>query len=148
MNHVHSQKLLSGAVITGIINAVINGIINWFQVKGQAGIKLTTDSISSTEHTVMSGAIILAFTLSVIIASIAYFTVKVEGKPKYFPFAFLVTLRNAFFLFGIFVTMAILWQRFAGTVEVSPLFAACIVGVVAGLVAGVTDYLTKKELFK
>ena len=146
MKKENSHKLLTGAVVTGIINAVINGLINWFQVKGQSGIMITSDSISGQEHTVMSGAIILAFTLSVIIASIAYFTVKAEGKPSYFPSAFLLTLRNAFFLFGLIVTLAILWQRLAGSVTVMPAVAATLVGAIAGIVAGVTDYLTKKEL--
>lgn len=146
MNKVNSEKLIHGAFVTGIINAVINGIINWFQVSGKSEILLTVDSISNREHTVMSGAIILAFTLSVIIASIGYFTLKMNDKPKYFPTAFVATLKNAFFLFGVFVTLAILWQRFAGSVSVSPVVAAIIVGTIAGIVAGVTDYLTKNEI--
>ena len=146
MNKVNSGKLIHGAMVTGIINAVVNGIINWFQVSGKSEIMLTVDSISNKEHTVMGGAIILAFTLSVIIAGIGYFTLKLNEKPKFFPTAFIVIVKNAFFLFGVFVTLAILWQRFAGSVSVSPVMAAIIVGVIAGIVAGVTDYLTKKEL--
>jgi hypothetical protein len=146
MNKINSESLIHGAIVTGIINAVINGIINWFQVSGKPEILLTVDSISNKEHTVMGEAIILAFTLSVIIASIGYFTLKLNDKPNYFPTAFKVTVKNAFFLFGVFVTLAILWQRFAGSVSVSPVMAAIIVGVIAGIVAGVTDYLTKREL--
>ena len=146
MNKVNSEKLIHGAMVTGIINAAVNGIINWFQVSGKPEIMLTVDSISNKEHTVMGGAIILAFVLSVIITSIGFFTMKLKTRPKYFPTAFFLTFRNAFFLFGVFVTLAILWQRFVGTVSVSPVMAAIVVGAIAGIVAGVTDYLTKKEL--
>ncbi len=146
MNKVNSGKLIQGAMATGIINAIINGIINWFQVSGNSEIMLTVDSISNKEHTVMGGAIILAFVLSVIITSIGFFTMKLRSRPKYFPTAFFLTFRNAFFLFGLFVTIAILWQRFVGSVSVSPVMAAIVVGAIAGIVAGVSDYLTKKEL--
>jgi hypothetical protein len=141
-------RLLHGAVISGGINAVINGIIHWFQVKGQPLISITADSISTKEHTVMGSAIILAFTLSAIIACISWFTFKGSAKPKFFPGGVLLILKNAFLLFGLFVTLAILWQRIVGTVEVTPLTAAVVVGMIAGLVAGLTDYLTKKELVK
>ena len=146
MNKVNPEKLIHGAIVTGIINAAVNGIINWFQVSGKPEIMLTVDSISNKEHTVMGGAIILAFVLSVIITSIGFFTMKLPGKPQYFPTAYFLTFRNAFFLFGVFVTLAILWQRFVGSVSVSPVMAAIIVGAIAGIVAGVSDYLTKKEL--
>jgi len=141
-------RLLHGAVISGGINAVINGIIHWFQVKGQPLISLTADSISNQEHTVMGSAIILAFTLSVIIACISWFTFKESGKPKFFTGGIFLILKNALFLFGLFITLAILWQRFVGTVEVTPFIAALIVGLIAGVVAGLTEYLTKKELAK
>ena len=143
-----SGRLLHGAVISGGINAVINGIIHWFQVKGQSLISVTVDSISNKEHTVMGSAVILAFMLSFIIACISWFTYKESGKPNFFPRGFFLILKNAFFLFGVFVTIAILWQRFAGTVEVTPFIAAVIVGLIAGVVAGMTDYLTKNELAK
>ena len=148
MKEITSNKLIHGALVTGLINAVINGLINWFQVKGHTGILLTNDSITNKVPTVMGGAIILAFTLSVIMATIGYFTLKIPNKPGYFPKAFLLTFRNAFFLFGVFITLAILWQRLMGSIEVSPVISAVIVGIIAGLVAGVTDFLTKRELIK
>lgn len=143
-----TRKLIRGSILTGIINALINGIINWFQVKGEALVRITVDSISNNEHTVMGGAVMLALILSVIIASIAWLTTKAAGKPRFFPVALLLILKNALFLFGLFITLAILWQRFAGSMEVTPAIAAALTGVFAGLVAGVTDYLTKKELLK
>ena len=143
-----TERILHGAILSGGINAVINGIIHWFQVKGDSSIKVTVDSISEKTHTVMGSAVLLAFILSVIIACISWFTFKESGKPKFIIGGLFLILKNAFFLFGLFITMAILWQRFVGTVEVTPCVAAVIVGLIAGIAAGMTDYLTKKELIK
>ncbi len=78
-----TRKLIRGSILTGIINALINGIINWFQVKGEALVRITVDSISNNERTVMGGAVMLALILSVIIASIAWLTTKAAGKPRF-----------------------------------------------------------------
>ena len=53
-----NADLVKAALMSGGINAVINGLINWFQVKGKSEIFLTVDSISTTEHTVLGGAVI------------------------------------------------------------------------------------------
>jgi hypothetical protein len=142
----HSANMTTAAIFTGAINAVINGIINWFQVKGKTELFLTVDSISTTEHTVMGGAVILATSLAIILTSIGYFTMKVPDKPAYFPKAFFLTLKNAFFTFGIITILSILLQRYAGSITVTPIVAAIIVALIAGLVAGIIDFMTKKEL--
>jgi hypothetical protein len=143
-----TSKLIQGGLATGIINALINGIINWFQVRGQSSVRITVDSISNNDHTVMGGAVLLALLLSVIIASIAWLTIKVQDKPRFFPGVAMLILKNAFFLFGLFIVLAILWQRFAGSVEVAPVIAAILTGIFAGIVAGVTDFLTRRELIR
>ena len=145
-SHGHSSDILKAALFSGTLNAVINGIINWFQVKGKTELYLTVDSISTGGHTVLGGAVILATTLAIILTSIGYFTFKAPNKPSYFPRVFLLTIKNAFFTFGILVTISILLQRFAGSISVTPLMAAIIVAIIAGLVAGIIDYMTKKEL--
>jgi hypothetical protein len=142
----HSANMATAAVFTGVINAVINGIINWFQVKDKAELFLTVDSISTKEHTVLGGAVILATSLAIILTSIGYFTLKAPGKPAFFPKAFFLMLKNAFFTFGIITILSILLQRYAGSVSVTPVAAAIIVALIAGLVAGIMDFMTKKEL--
>jgi O-antigen/teichoic acid export membrane protein len=133
-------------LVGGFINAVINGAINWFQVKGKTELFLTVDTISNKEHTVLGGAVILAASLAAILTLISYFTVKSPKKPPFYPKALLLTLRNAFFAFGVLVTISIVIQRVAGSIAVSPITGVLIVAVVAGVVAGVVDYMTKKEL--
>lgn len=130
----------------GVINAIINGAINWFQVKEKTELYLTVDAISNKEHTVLGGAVMLAASLAAILTIISYFTVKSPNKPPFYPKALLLTLKNTFFAFGVMVTISILIQRIAGSIVVSPFTGVVIVGLVAGVVAGVVDYMTKKEL--
>jgi putative flippase GtrA len=105
------------------------------------------DSITTTEHTVFSGAVILAVTLAFILSSIAYFTVKDSSKPPYFPKVFLLALKHSVYAFGLVALAGMLLQRYAGSIEVSPIVAATIAGLIAGIVAGIVDYETKMQLF-
>ena len=73
---------------------------------------------------------------------------QVKDKPSYFPGVFLLTLKNAFFTFGILTTLSILLQRVAGSISVTSVTAAFIVAMIAALVAGTIDYMTKKELLR
>jgi hypothetical protein len=146
MTNTSTSNILKGAIIGGLINAIINGLIYWFQVRHETSIKLTVDLISSTEHTVFSSAVPLATSLAFILTSIAFFSSKNPGKPPYFPKVFLLALKNAIFAFGAVTIMALLLQRNAGSIAVSPLAATMITGIVAGIVAGVVEYLTKKEI--
>jgi O-antigen/teichoic acid export membrane protein len=139
-------NMVKSALFSGVLNALINGIINWFQVKGKTELFLTVDAITNTEHTVLGGAVMLAASLAAILTIIGYFTVKSPDKPPFYPKALLLTLKNTFFAFGVMVTVSILIQRIAGSIAVTPFTGVVIVGLVAGVVAGVVDYMTKKEL--
>lgn len=144
---VKKDDLMKGALISGVINAIINGAINWFQVKGKTELYLTVDSITNTEHTVLGGAVTLAASLAAILTLISYFTYKSLNKPPFYPKALFLTVRNTFFAFGVMVTLSILIQRLAGSIIVEPITAVIIVGIVAGIVSTTVDYMTKKELF-
>lgn len=141
-----NSDLFKGALIGGAINAVINGLINWFQVKGKTDLFLTVDAITNTEHTVLGGAVMLATSLAAILTLIGYFTLKSKNKPPFYPKALGLTLRNTFFAFGLMVTIGVLVQRIFGSVEVTPITSVILVGIIAGFVAGIIDYMTKKEL--
>jgi putative flippase GtrA len=127
---------------------VINGVIAWFGVRHAESILLTDNQISSTEHTVFAGAVVTAISLAFILSSIAYFTWKIPGKPSYFPKVLLTCLRHTIFTFGLVVALAILIQRYAGSVPVSPFMAALITGIIAGVTAGMVTYLTQAELIR
>lgn len=142
----NNDELMKGALAGGVINAIINGAINWFQVKGETELYLTVDNISNTEHTVLGGAVILASSLAAILTMVSYYTLKSPQKPPIYPKALLMILRNTFFAFGLMVTLSIIIQRIAGSIEVSPIASVIIVALVAGIVAALVDYMTKKEL--
>ena len=143
-----SLKILKAAVFNGLLNAVINGVINWFQVRGKTELFLTLDNISTREHTVFGGAVVMATSLAVILTTIGYLTFKSPGKPAFYPKALLLTLKNGIFTFGILTIFSLLLQRYAGSVAVTPVMSALIVAVIAGLVAGTIDYMTKNEILK
>jgi len=143
-----NQSIIKGALISGILNAIINGIINWFQLDKTKNILLTTDMISTHEHTVFGGAVILGTTLAFILTSIAYLTTKVETKPKYFPRVFFLALKQSIFAFGVLTIFALLFQRMFGSIEVTGLQAAIFTGCIAGLAAGIVEYSTKNILIK
>ena len=141
-----NEHLFKGAFIGGAINAVINGTINWFQVKGQSSILLTDDSISSTTPTVFSEAVILAVSLAFMISSITYLRAKSESKPPYFPKVLKLALKHSVYAFGVITIIGILVQRFFGSVEVTPIGSAVVAGLIAGLVGGIVDFETKRAI--
>jgi hypothetical protein len=140
------KEINKGAITGGVINAVINGIINWFQVRNLDEVLVTDNLISSEQHTLFSGAVPLAVSLAFILSSIAYATTKVPEKPAYFPRYFLKSLWYAFATFGIVVTVGVLWQRFVGSVSITPVAAAIWAGIIAGIVAAVVNYLIVKDI--
>lgn len=137
------DNLLKGAAITGVINAVINGGIQYFFLKDHDRIAISVDSITNTEDTVLGTAVLLAITLAMILTLVAYFGIK-EDKVAFFPTAFWLTLKHGFFTFGVLTSLAVLWQRVVGTVEVPLLTGLIIIGIIAGLVSGIVNYLTLK----
>lgn len=144
MNNEQKSKLLKGAALTGVINAVINGGIQYFFLKGHSSIPISVDSITNTTKTVLGTAVMLAITLSIILTLVAYFGIKGK-KAAFFPTTFLLTLKHGFVTFGILTSLAVLWQKYVGTVEVSLVSALIIIGVIAGLVSGFVNYFTLKE---
>lgn len=138
-----NSKIINGAILTGVINAIINGGIQYFFLKGKAPIAISVDSITNTDETVLGTAVTLAITLSMILTVVAYFNIK-EKKVAFFPTAFWSLIKHGFFTFGVITSLAVLWQRYAGTVEVSLMTALVIIGVIAGIVSGVVNYLTIK----
>ena len=137
------QKLVKGAVITGVINAIINGGIQYFFLKDSRIIPISVDSITNNEETVLGTAVMLSITLAMILTLVAYFGIKGKKAPFY-PTAFWLTLKHGFFTFGVLTSLAVLWQKYMGTVEVPLVSALLIIGVIAGVVSGVVNYLTLK----
>lgn len=135
------KKIVQGAMLSGIINAVINGAIQWFLLSDKGALPLTVDGITNDEHTVLGAAVPLAVSLAMILTAVAFTTVK-KPRPPFFPVFLWMTIKHGFFALGVIITFAVFWQRFAGSVFVSLPTAVIILGLVAGLVAGAVNYMT------
>lgn len=73
-SHQANDFIQKNALTSGVINAIINGAIGWFMFQGKETIPLTVDTISAHEKTVFSTGVMTAFTLSLILGTIAFFT--------------------------------------------------------------------------
>jgi len=140
----HTMKrsdIVKGAAISGAINAVVNGAIQAFLLRGEGPVPLSVDAISAGTPTVLGEAVPLAVSLAMILSAVAYWTLKAPKKP-FVPTALWLIVKHGLFAFGAVVSAAVVWQRAMGTVEVSVGAAVLVLGVLAGLVAAVVNYLT------
>jgi hypothetical protein len=135
------DEIIKGAAISGVINAVINGGIQWMLLKGHSPIPLTVDGITNDEHTVFGAAVPLAVSLAMILTAVAYSTVK-KPRPPFYPTFLWMTVKHGFFALGMIVTFAVFWQRMMGSIDVSLTAAVIILGVVAGVVSAVVNFMT------
>jgi hypothetical protein len=142
----NDKTLAKHAMIPGVINAVLNGIIEWFTFRMQDQIMITSDSISSNELSIFGKALQIALMMSIILTTITYLTLRSKPRPAFFPRIPLLTLKHTFFVFGIGTSIAILWQRFVGTIFVGPVFATVIVMLIAGVVSWLISWMTMRDL--
>jgi hypothetical protein len=70
--------------LSGVIDAIINGAVQWYLLSGHAPLPLTVDGISGDEHTVFGAAVPLAVSLAMILTAVAYTTFKLP-KPRFYP---------------------------------------------------------------
>lgn len=138
-------EILKGAVLSGVINAVINGAIQAWLLRGRDMIPLSVDGISAGTHTVLGSAVPLAVSLAMILTAVAHMTVKVPKKP-FFPTTLWLVVKHGLFAFGALVAGAVVWQRVYGTVEVGLVTAVILLGVIAGVVSVVVNYMTISEI--
>ncbi len=140
-----SPDILRGALVSGAINAVINGVIQVFLLRGGVSIPLSVDSISAGTHTVLGSAVPLAVSLAMILTAVAHWTLKGPKRP-FFPTTLWLVVKHGLFAFGAVVAGAVVWQRLAGTVEVSEAAAVILLALVAGIVSAVVNYMTIFEI--
>ena len=136
-----NATILRGALIGGAINAVINGGIQWYLLRGETQIPLSVDGITNDTHTVLGAAVPLAVSLAMILTAIAYLTLKADKRP-FFPHVLWLTIKHGVFAFGLIVSAAVVWQRTMGTVQVSLATAVIVLGLVAGLVTVMVNVMT------
>ena len=141
------SEILKGAALGGVINAVINGAIQFFLLRGSGPMPLTVDSIGTETHTVLGASVPLAVSLAMILTAVAHWTTKAPKKP-FVPTTLWLVVKHGLFAFGAVVAGAVMWQRFMGTVEVGLGPSVLILGLVAGVVAAVVNYMTISEIVR
>jgi len=142
MKFTTTPPRLSDGLVGGAINGLINGAIAWSAFKGSAQVPLSVDSISAPGITALGNAATVVFSLTFMLTTITFFRYRSSARksgdaPKalteqaYWPQGLGIALRNTLLAFGAFIALAVLWQRFVGTLVVGPLAAAVVVGLVA-----------------
>lgn len=150
---------LRDGFVGGAINGLINGAIAWSAFKGMPQVPLSVDSISAPGITALGNAATVVFSLTFILTTITFFTYRSTARksgiaPKglteqaYWPQGLGIALRNTLMGFGAFIAMAVLWQRFAGTLVVGPLAATVIVGAVAMAATMFAEWRTRGEMLQ
>jgi hypothetical protein len=134
-------QILKGALVSGAISGTINGIIQAFQLRGAGPVKLSVDLIGADTRTVLSTAVPLAVSLAAILTVVAYLTLKAPKQP-FWPAVPWLIVKHSLFAFGALVAAAVVWQRLAGTVEVSVATAVALLAVTAGIVAATVNFMT------
>lgn len=136
-------QLAKGATITGVVNAIINGAIQYFLLKGHAPIPITVDSITNNVHTVLGAAVPLAISLAIILTVVSFYKIK-DRQVAFFPFVLGMVLKHGFFTFGVVTALAVVWQRLFGTIDIALFPAIIMIGVIAGLISSIIEYSTIK----
>ncbi|MFM8745502.1 MAG: hypothetical protein ACKOED_02380 [Aestuariivirga sp.] len=139
------QELVKGALLSGVMNAVINGAIQAWLLRGNDVIPLSVDSISAGTPTVLGSAVPLAVSLAMVLTAVAHWTLKGPKKP-FFPTTFWLVLKHGLFAFGALVAGAIVWQRVVGTVDVGLVTAVILLGLIAGIISTAVNYMTISEI--
>ncbi|NJL50121.1 MAG: permease [Leptolyngbyaceae cyanobacterium SM2_5_2] len=147
------------ALISGISNALINGAIGWFMFRGKDTLPLTVDTISAHEKTVFSTGVMTAFILSVILGAIAFSSFGKKARSlhlaspelldrPFFFFGLRTILFYSLFVFGTAALAALFVQKFAGTILVTPLVGAIVLGAIAGVAAWFINAAVMKAMLR
>jgi hypothetical protein len=150
---------LTDGLVGGAINGLINGAIAWSAFKGGAQVPLSVDSIAAPGITALGNAATVVFTLTFILTTMTFFRYRSAARKSghaskaltalaYWPQGLGIALRNTLLSFGAFIALAVLWQRFVGTLVVGPLAATAVVGLVAMGATVFAEWRTRSEMLQ
>lgn len=162
MIHISPQAnafIQKNALMSGVINAVINGVIGWFMFRQKDALPLTVDTISAPEKTVFSTGVMTAFILSLILGTIAFFTFSKKAKTfqvpwpelldrPFFFFGVRTVLFYSLFAFGTAALVALFLQKFFGTILVTPLMGGILLGIIAGIASWFINAAVMKAMLR
>jgi hypothetical protein len=140
--NITKADIVKKSMISALINGVINAGISAVSFFKHESVPITLDYISNQEVTVFGKGVLLAFMLTLILTGVNYVNVAKdmrkthagEASPHpFWPWGAKLAIRNGLTAFGAAMVVAVMWQRFVGTVMVSPLLATLMMFAVAFL---------------
>lgn len=147
--------------IEAIPSALVSGLINagfaWPNFSQHDRIALSVDTIGSADVTALGAAATVTFSITFLLTCIKFFSYRRTalkrgetdiGAVPFFPTGLGIALHYTLFAFGTFVALAVLWQRFFGSVYVTPLAATAIVAIVAVVTAANAETRTARALIE
>ncbi|MGR5194015.1 permease [Vibrio rotiferianus] len=148
------------SLIAGLINGGINYWIAVNHFDDKSVVPMSVDMISSSQSTVWGQAVSLTFGLGIILSLITSILLIKQLKKTlpqmasnfegaYWWRIVPIALTQAAALFGWFVTLAVIWTKCFGVVNVDASTAAILVGGFAFIITIIVEVGTKKSiLFK
>lgn len=105
----------------------------------------------------LGNAATVVFALTLFITCITFFVFRRSARKSgmapaalrsmpFVPTGLRIATLNTLLMFGAFVAAAVLWQRFVGTVSVSPMVATLVVAVTAMAATAFAELRTKREM--
>ncbi|MBL4914905.1 permease [Shewanella schlegeliana] len=148
---------LKDSLIGGVINGVINAYIASFHFKGMDSVPMSVNMIMNSKVTVWGQAVSLTFGLGIILSLITSKLFVHQLKKNhpdhaaqlqsgFWSHLLPIALTQAAALFGWFVTLAVIWTKFAGEVTVSTSCAVILVGLFAFVITIAVEVRTKKSI--
>lgn len=139
--------ILKGSIIQAVVNTVINGVINYFMIRGKDLHAVTADSITSGGgDTVVGHAVLTAVILAVIFTVLGFKSHRAHLPGVTWGEVARLAAKNAVFALGAVIVIGVLWQKVFPDLTVGTFTAASIAGLIAGAVSGITNQATLTTL--
>lgn len=142
------NEIIKASLIQAGVNTVINGVINYFMVRGKDTQLITADSITSGSDTVIGHSIFTAVILAIIFTLLGFHSQRKHLPDIAWSRVGWLAVHNAIYAFGIMIILGVLWQKAFPNVSIGTLGAATIAGLIAGAVSGITNYSTLSRLLE
>lgn len=141
-------EIVKASVIQAATNTVINGLINYFMLRGKEAHLITADSITSGHDTVIGHSVFTAVILALIFTLLGFNAHKRHLTNVGWRKVGGLAAKNAIYAFGLIVIFGVLWQKMFPNVSIGTLGAATLAGLIAGAVSGITNFNTLSSLLK
>lgn len=142
------NEIIKASLIQAGVNTVINGVINYFMVRGKDTHLITADSITSGSDTVIGHSIFTAVILAIIFTLLGFHAQRKHLPDVAWSRVGWLAVHNAIYAFGLMIILGVLWQKAFPNVSIGTLGAATIAGLIAGAVSGITNYSTLSRLLE